>query len=158
MGHLSSNLTMLNFGLDKFHIIIYKYIYMKEVVQTLKILSDESRLRILMLCDKKELCVCQIMGVLNMSQPLISRNLSLLAREGFLDSRRDGKLMFYKVKKRLTGRHLMVMSILRRLLRDDRALKKDLLSLKECEEFQKKTGKCDMETFLAYMRKKNRNR
>lgn len=110
------------------------------------------RLRILMLLEKRELCVCQIMGVLNMSQPLISRNLSLLAKAGFLSGRRDGKLMFYKVKRNLNKENMLVLSILKELLKDDRVLIKDFKSLKECEEFQKRTGKCDMETFKAFMK------
>ncbi|NWF52393.1 MAG: helix-turn-helix transcriptional regulator [Nitrospirae bacterium] len=105
-----------------------------------------------MLLEKRELCVCQIMGVLNMSQPLISRNLSLLAKAGFLSGRRDGKLMFYKVKRNLNKENMLVLSILKELLKDDRVLIKDFKSLKECEEFQKRTGKCDMETFKAFMK------
>jgi DNA-binding transcriptional ArsR family regulator len=127
---------------------------MQKVTEIFKLLSDESRLRILMLLEKKELCVCQIMGVLNMSQPLISRNLSLLLRAGFLEGRRDGKLMFYRIKKNLTKKNLLVLSVLKELLKDNRVLLKDVRSLKECEEFQRKTGKCGMKTFKAFMEKK----
>lgn len=131
---------------------------MKKITEIFKLLSDESKLRILMLLEKKELCVCQIMGVLNMSQPLISRNLSLLAKAGFLDARREGKLMFYKIKKTLAKSNLLILSVLKELLKDDTVLLKDFGSLKECEEFQKRTGKCDMETFKAFMRQKNKKR
>lgn len=131
---------------------------MKEITEIFKLLSDESRLRILMLLEKRELCVCQIMGVLNMSQPLISRNLSLLAKTGFLSGRRDGKLMFYKVKKNLIKENMLILSILKELLKDARVLIKDFKSLKECEDFQKKTGKCDMETFKAFMKQKRKKR
>jgi DNA-binding transcriptional ArsR family regulator len=131
---------------------------MKEITEIFKLLSDESRLRILMLLEKKELCVCQIMGVLNMSQPLISRNLSLLAKAGFLDARREGKLMFYKTKKTLTKRNLLILSVLKDLLKDNDVLLKDFGSLKECEEFQKRTGRCDMETFKAFMKQKRKKR
>lgn len=131
---------------------------MKEITEIFKLLSDESKLRILMLLEKRELCVCQIMGVLNMSQPLISRNLSLLAKAGFLSGRRDGKLMFYRIKKNLTKKNLLILSVLKELLKDDRVLIKDFKSLRECEEFQKKTGKCDMETFKAFMKQKTRKR
>ncbi len=129
---------------------------MREVMDIIKLLSDESRLRILMLLTKKELCVCQIMGVLNMSQPLISRNLSLLLKAGFLKDRREGKLMFYSKKKVLSGRHLQLLAVLHELLKDDITLKKDLRSLQDCTEFQKQTGRCDMETLKAFMRYKKR--
>ena len=131
---------------------------MKEITEIFKLLSDESRLRILMLLEKRELCVCQIMGVLNMSQPLISRNLSLLAKAGFLAGRREGKLMFYRIKKNLARKNLLILSVLRELLKDDKVLIKDFKSLKECEDFQKRTGKCDMETFKAFMKQKKKKR
>jgi DNA-binding transcriptional ArsR family regulator len=131
---------------------------MKEITEIFKLLSDESRLRILMLLEKRELCVCQIMGVLNMSQPLISRNLSLLAKAGFLAGRREGKLMFYRIKKNLARKNLLILSVLKELLKDDKVLTKDFKSLKECEDFQKRTGKCDMETFKAFMKQKKKKR
>lgn len=56
-----------------------------------------------MLLDKKELSVCQLMGIIGVPQPLISRNLSLLYKGGFLEERRDGKLRFYRVRKDLSG-------------------------------------------------------
>jgi len=96
------------------------------------------------------------MGVLNMSQPLISRNLSLLLKAGFLEDRREGKLMFYKIKKVLPGKHMQLLSVVQELLKDDKTLKKDLRSLQDCSEFQKQTGRCDMETLKAFMRYKKR--
>ncbi len=133
--------------------------FMKVFLETIKVLSDESRLRILMLLTKKELCVCQIMGVLNMSQPLVSRNLSLLSRAGFLKDRREGKLMFYAIRKNLPKKHLMLLSLLNELLKNDKIFLKDLASLRDCEDFQKQTGTCDMETLKAFInRKKGRNR
>ncbi len=130
---------------------------MREALDIMKLLSDGSRVRILMLLTKKELCVCQIMGVLNMSQPLVSRNLSLLLKAGFLNDRREGKLMIYSIKKTLPGKLRLFLTLLNNLLKDNRTLKKDLRSLQDCNEFQKQTGRCDMETlkaFMSYRRKK----
>jgi DNA-binding transcriptional ArsR family regulator len=132
---------------------------MREALDIMKLLSDGSRLRILMLLTKKELCVCQIMGVLNMSQPLVSRNLSLLLKAGFLNDRREGKLMIYSIKKTLPGKLRLFLALLNDLLKDNRTLKKDLGSLQDCNEFQKQTGRCDMKTlkaFMHYRQKKSR--
>lgn len=131
---------------------------MKKVLKLFKLLSDEKRLRILMLLIEKELCVCQIMGVMGISQPLVSRNLSLLSNAGLLSERKDGKLAFYAVKSRLPEATAKIIGLLKEQLKDNEILKKDLNSLAECYEFQKKTGKCDMKTFLAYMDKKRKQR
>lgn len=131
---------------------------MRTAIDHFKLLADASRLRILMLLDRKELCVCQIMGVLGMSQPLVSRNLSLLMKGGYLDDRREGKMMFYALKKILPLPQQTLMDVLRKQLSASRQTRDDLRSLRDCAEFQKKSGKCDMETYLAYMRQKKAGR
>ncbi|MFA5353282.1 MAG: metalloregulator ArsR/SmtB family transcription factor [Thermodesulfovibrionales bacterium] len=130
---------------------------MQKTTEIFKILSDESRVRILMLLQERELCVCQIVAVLNLSQPLISRNLSLLSKAGLLDARREGKLMFYKKKKALSKKNALILSSLKELFEGDKTLAKDISSLRECEEYQKMIGKCDMETLKEFMEYK-RNR
>lgn len=129
---------------------------MKKIEKTMKLLSDNTRLRILMLLTRRELCVCQIMGVLGVSQPLVSRNLKLLDDAGFLAERKDGKLVFYSMKKKMEALNSRLVELLKETLKGDRILSEDLRSLRDCEEFQKKTGKCDMKTFSDYMSKSRR--
>ena len=107
-----------------------------------------------MLLTHKELCVCQLMGVLGISQPLVSRNLSLLSRAGLLDERREGKLVFYSLRKRLAPPASKFLSALKIELKDDKRVGDDLKSLSDCHEFQKVTGKCDMSTFLSFMKQR----
>ena len=126
------------------------------VIGLFKLLSDETRVRILVLLARKELCVCQLMGVLGISQPLISRNLSLLSNAGLLDERRDGKLIFYCVRKKLPSYAGNILNILKKELDQDKKFIEDMQSLKDCHEFQKMTGKCDMKTFLESMEKQRK--
>jgi len=128
------------------------------MVHILGLLSDRTRVRILMLLQKKELCVCQMMGVLGISQPLISRNLSLLSSAGLLDERREGKMIFYSVKKDMHPAPLQILEIVRGELEGDAIFKNDIKSLSDCTEFQKKTGKCDMQTFFAFMKNRQNQR
>ncbi len=127
---------------------------MNKMAGLFKLLSDETRIRIVMLLSARELCVCQLMGILGISQPLISRNLALLSGAGLLDERRDGKLVFYSVRKELGPAAAEILRILKRELKGDTKLKGDLRSMGDCTEFQKITGKCDMKTFLAFMEKR----
>lgn len=126
------------------------------IINLFKLLSDETRVRILMLLTKKELCVCQLMGVLGISQPLISRNLSLLSNAGLLDERRDGKLIFYSFRKKLPSYAGNILNILKKELDRDKKFIDDVQSLRDCHEFQKITGKCDMKTFLEFMKSRGR--
>lgn len=127
---------------------------MNETIRILRLLAEPSRLRILLLLCRKELCVCQIMGVLGLSQPLVSRNLALLSRAGLLAARRDGKMMYYRLNETLPDPAAPLVRVLRSALAGDETHRRDLKSLGDCTEFQKKTGKCGMETFLKYMEQK----
>ena len=127
---------------------------MKKITEIFKLLSDEYRLRILMLLHNKELSVCQVMGIIGSSQSLTSRNISLLYRGGFLDERRSGKLRFYSISKDVSGEKKAVLVLLQTIVKSDKRYKEDLLTLKECSAFQKKVGKCDMKTLQEFMRKK----
>ena len=109
-----------------------------------------------MLLAKRELCVCQIMGVLGISQPLVSRNLHMLQEAGFLRERKEGKLVFYSLIKDMEPANRSIIRLLKGLLKSDSILTRDLKSLGECELFQKKTGKCDMKTFSEFMKKKRK--
>ncbi|UCD34831.1 MAG: winged helix-turn-helix transcriptional regulator [Nitrospiraceae bacterium] len=129
---------------------------MRELLGIFKLVSDELRVRILLLLSRKELSVCQLMGITWASQPLVSRNLSLLSRGGFLDERREGKLRFYSIRKGLAPDRTAVLGLLRSLLKTDARYKDDRATLRECSRFQKNAGKCDMKTLQEFMAWKKR--
>jgi ArsR family transcriptional regulator, arsenate/arsenite/antimonite-responsive transcriptional repressor len=62
-----------------------------------KALADKTRLRILALLGRNEVCVCHIHDSLGLPQPTVSRHLAYLRRSGLVDARRDGVWMHYRV-------------------------------------------------------------
>jgi len=71
---------------------------MKKEAQLFKSLADETRLRILwLLMAREELCVCDIMGVLGITQSKASRHLRYLYHLGWVTDRRDGLWMNYRL-------------------------------------------------------------
>ena len=62
-------------------------------------LSDETRLRLLSLMQRREICVCYLQEVLQTNQPKISRHLAYLRKAGLVEARRDGKWAHYHLKK-----------------------------------------------------------
>jgi len=60
-----------------------------------KALGDENRLRIVALLSVQELCVCHIEAALALSQPTVSRHLSVLKSCGVVESRRQGTWVYY---------------------------------------------------------------
>jgi len=45
----------------------------------------------------EELCACEVMAALGLTQPTTSHHLGILERAGLLSSRRNGKWVFYKI-------------------------------------------------------------
>jgi ArsR family transcriptional regulator len=72
----------------------------QDLVQTFKLLSDETRLRVLMyLMREGELHVTALCERLDQSQPAVSHHLALLRVAGLIEARRDGKHNFYSVRR-----------------------------------------------------------
>ena len=66
--------------------------------QIFKLLSDETRLRIVLLIQAAgELCVCELTEALSLSQPKISRHLAHLKSGALLADRRDGQWVYYRL-------------------------------------------------------------
>ncbi|MBV1870030.1 MAG: metalloregulator ArsR/SmtB family transcription factor [Gammaproteobacteria bacterium] len=71
-------------------------------VQFYKCLSDETRLRSLLLIDMEgELCVCELTKALDEIQPKISRHLAQLRKCKLLLDRRQGQWVFYRINPAL---------------------------------------------------------
>ncbi len=71
----------------------------REIAQVFKLLSDETRLRILFyLAQNNELHVTDLCNRLGQSQPAVSHHLALLRVSGLIEPRRDGKHNFYSVR------------------------------------------------------------
>ena len=57
--------------------------------------ADRTRLRILALLAAEEVCVCQLVAVLGLSQPAVSRHLGILRRAGLIVPERRGRWVHY---------------------------------------------------------------
>ena len=69
--------------------------FMSTLTEFFKIFADKSRLKILWLLDKNELCVCDIACLLNMTKSAISHQIKLLRTANLVRSRREGKEVYY---------------------------------------------------------------
>jgi ArsR family transcriptional regulator len=72
---------------------------MKDTVELLKALADETRLRIMRVlakCDSS-LCVCEIVDALDLPQYLVSHHLSILRHAGAVEDSRQGTWVMYAV-------------------------------------------------------------
>lgn len=128
-------------------------------VRTLKALADENRLRLLLLLRARELFVCQLMAVTGLSQSLVSRSMALLEREGLVESRRQGKHVFYRLSGSLPPVGRSVMESLAAGRPEGRPFAADRRNLELfCRRFQRGRA-CDMgmvRDFIAFRDQKNK--
>ncbi len=87
---------------------------MTDSVQLFRSLGDETRLRILNLLAQGELCVCDIMGILRISQSKASRHLAHLRHAGLVADRREGVWMHYSLAPAGGAMHRRVVNWLAR--------------------------------------------
>jgi ArsR family transcriptional regulator, arsenate/arsenite/antimonite-responsive transcriptional repressor len=70
---------------------------MRDAIKSFKVLSDETRLRILGLLLERECCVCEVVQALHITQSKASRGLTALCDTGFITLKKDGLWSLYSV-------------------------------------------------------------
>jgi len=73
---------------------------MKLITRLLGALGDATRLRLIRLLLREELCVCELVDALRIRQYKVSRHLSRLRGVGIVQARRNGRWMYYSIGRR----------------------------------------------------------
>jgi ArsR family transcriptional regulator, arsenate/arsenite/antimonite-responsive transcriptional repressor len=99
---------------------------MRDFLDITKALGDETRVRALLALRGGELCLCHLIGLLELAPSTMSKHLDLLVRSGLVQRRKDGRWAYF----RLAGRSAppLVRHALRWLLEslgDDAAITRD---------------------------------
>ena len=111
-----------------------------ELVRSFKALADETRLRILNLLLRGELCVCDIQFVLGASQPNISRHLTYLKNAGLVLDRREGTRIYYRLAEARSGAWRQLLPFLQSALPGEGSLAGDTRKLRKAME----NGSCSV--------------
>lgn len=93
---------------------------MLQPVQLFKILSDETRLAIVMILrESGELCVCDICAAISESQPKVSRHMAILREAGLVLDRREGKWIHYRLSPHIPAWATETITTSRQCMRED---------------------------------------
>lgn len=68
---------------------------MKNFIKVMKALSDPNRVKILKLLQQKTMCVCELQGALQISQPSVSKALKMLEEAGMVEYKKKGLWVNY---------------------------------------------------------------
>ena len=73
---------------------------MKDFMNVVRALADENRVRAFLALHERELCVCQLMELLQLAASTASKHLSILKQAGLVECRRDGRWTYYRQSER----------------------------------------------------------
>ena len=76
---------------------------MQDIMDILKALADENRLRALGALQGGELCVCQLIVLLGLAPSTVSKHLTILRAARLVESRKDGRWMYYRLSREFSA-------------------------------------------------------
>lgn len=88
-------------------------------------LGDKTRLRLLNLMSRGEICVCFFTEALQEPQPKISRHLAYLRQAKLVETRRDGKWIYYRIANQSNENAARVLRSVQAWLETDEQMKQD---------------------------------
>ncbi len=68
-----------------------------DMAELFRVFGDGTRIKILYMLSRSEMCVCDIAGLAKMGQPAVSHHLRVLRQAKLIKSRRDGKNILYSL-------------------------------------------------------------
>jgi ArsR family transcriptional regulator len=114
----------------------------KRELNIIKALGDETRLRILKLLLKGELCVCELEAALKLPQSKVSRHLTVLRTAGLVNDRRKGQWIFYSLFKPVNDFEKSIIRVIKNSLSEGSLVKEDKKRLMK-KLSQKYAYKCE---------------
>lgn len=115
---------------------------MKDLARFFNVLSDETRLEMLwLLFNQREICVCDFMAALEITQSKASRHLSTMRHAGLVLDRREGTWSYYSLKAAEGGREQALLRALRIQLAGRARSVEVLDRLHECIECRSRHGR-----------------
>lgn len=104
---------------------------MRELMKTLKAVADKNRMRILKMLGQKIMCVCEMSAVLGITQPSVSKHLSILKNAGLISDERNGQWMDYFLCEDKINKYApVILSNIKGWLNNDPGIKQDLRKIK----------------------------
>ena len=100
-------------------------------------LADPTRLRILNLLLKGELCVGDIVKILSLPQPTVSRHLGYLEKRHWVKKRKTGLWNFYSLHPATRkGTQRKLLNCLRSFFNAEKRMKEDRTKIQKCRKFE----------------------
>lgn len=94
--------------------------------QHFRLMSDSTRLRLLMLVDREELSVAELAAITQLAQPRVSTHLAKLKEAGLVNDRREGVFVYYRMAGKIADSGLKSLWELLRTSTRDPLIQQDI--------------------------------
>ncbi|MHC4260455.1 MAG: ArsR/SmtB family transcription factor [Planctomycetota bacterium] len=117
---------------------------MRNIIGITKALSDENRVRALMMLRKGELCVCQLIEVLRLAPSTVSKHMAVLYQVGLVDARKQGRWNYYRLADGDAPQHVLeAIRWVRKSMAKDRQIVADARQVKSvCKMDKERLSDC----------------
>ena len=105
-----------------------------DIVEILKALADETRIRILNLLYREKLCVCDLEEILKLNQSNASRHITKLKQVKLIVGEKQAQWIYYRVNEKILEQYSFVRELLSKEMENDLQRQKDLVRLKRYRE------------------------
>ena len=104
---------------------------MRQLMNITKALSDENRVRILIMLTRSELCLCQIIEMLQLAPSTVSKHISILMQSGLVEIRKEGRWHYYRIPEDPSTEVAAAIDFLKKSSKSSPVIKDDYKTLKE---------------------------
>ena len=110
-----------------------------ELLQVIKALSDETRIRIMNLLDEGKLCVCELEELLQINQSNASRHLNKLTNAKLIDYEKSAQYVYYS----LNGKTMDALPFINELLKEFAKLEKCQSDIERLDKYKQSGLTCE---------------
>ena len=111
-----------------------------DLVELIKALAHENRLRILNLLKEKSLCVCELRNIMDINQSNASRHLKKLKNVGLVESYKEAQWVYYQLSLTKIDQHPFIKELLEKEFAQQKLFQQDKNNL---ELYNKSKINCD---------------
>jgi ArsR family transcriptional regulator, arsenate/arsenite/antimonite-responsive transcriptional repressor len=98
----------------------------REYVNVFKALSDPNRIRIVKMLSERELCMCEIREMLNLSNSTVSQHLTVLRDAKLLLDSKDGKWVNFQINDKSEQKFIRsIITLIKNSFEDDDSIQED---------------------------------
>lgn len=108
----------------------------REHVNVFKALSDPNRIRIMKMVVERELCLCELREILDLSNSTVSKHLTILRDAGLLLDSKDGKWVNFRLNDKSEHRFIRSVISLMKNSFDDEAMQEDLKKVRKVDRIK----------------------